>query len=130
MADEKPKREQKIIIDDDWKTQAEAEKQRLAEQEETGELGAEAGGEQGLPPASFATLVSELVTQIYFAMGAIPDGRGRRFRDLGLAKHHIDMLAVIEDKTKNNLTDDEKKLLDNALYECRMMYVNLAQKGL
>ena len=128
MAQEKPEPEKKIIIDEDWKSQAEAEKQRLADQEQAGpEAGA--AGEGGMPPANFATLVTEIVTQAYFAMGAIADPRGRRFRDMGLAKHHIDMLGVIEEKTKGNLSEEEKTLLDNALYECRMMFVNLAQKG-
>jgi hypothetical protein len=128
MTQEKSDPEKKIIIDEDWKSQAEAEKQRLAEAEQSGPQ-AGAAGEAGLPPSNFTTLVTEVVTQAYFAMGAIADPRGRRFRDMGLAKHHIDMLAVIEEKTKGNLSEEEKTLLDNALYECRMMFVNLAQKG-
>ncbi|KKK79638.1 hypothetical protein LCGC14_2831470, partial [marine sediment metagenome] len=52
---------------------------------------------------------------------------GRRYRNLQLAKHHVDTLAVLETKTQGNLTDDEKKLLDNALYEVRMAYVQAAQ---
>ena len=46
-----------------------------------------------------------------------------------MAKHHIDTLAVLEEKTSGNLTDEEKKLLDNALYEVRMRYVQVAQTG-
>ena len=130
MSEEKPAengKKPKIIVDEDWKSQAEAEKQKLAEQEQAG------GADQGpaeMPPASFETLVSGLVTQILFALGAIEDPQTRRrYRNLALAKHHIDTLAVLEEKTSGNLTDDEKELLDNALYEVRMRYVQMAQTG-
>ena len=130
----------KIVVDEDWKAQAEAEKQKLAEKEKSAaapaaplgaapEEGGEAEGrERALPPASFATLVSSIVTQALFAVGAIEDPHtGHRYLDLGLAKHHIDTLAVLEEKTKGNLTDQEKRLLDAALYEIRMAYVQAAQ---
>ena len=48
--------------------------------------------------------------------------------NLDLAKHNVDLLAVIEEKTKGNLTDDEKRLLDAALYETRMRYVAVASQ--
>ncbi len=129
------KEKSKIIVDDDWKNQAQAEKEKLAQQVEQPAAAAgetaqqEEGGERKLPPANFATLVSSLVTQIFFALGGIEDPQtGKRYLDLPLAKHHIDMLAVIDEKTKGNLTENEKKLLDQALYECRMQYVQLAQR--
>ena len=117
----------KIVVDEDWKSEAEAEKQKLAEKEPSG--GADEGPRE-MPPASFDTLISGLVTQILFALGAIEDPQTkRRYRNLALAKHHIDTLAVVEEKTSGNLTDEEKKLLDNALYEVRMRYVQMAQTG-
>lgn len=123
--------DKKIIIDDDWKNQAQAEKEKLAEQTEKPGEGGPAGpeGERGLPPASFTTLISSLVTQIFYSLGGIEDPQtGKRYLDLPLAKHHIDMLSVLEEKTRNNLTPDEKKLLDQALYETRMQYVQIAQR--
>lgn len=123
----------KIIVDDDWKAQAQREKEKLAEQVEAGKeaTGAAAGpaGERGqLPPASFVTLVNTLVTQILFALGGIEDPKTKkRYVDLALAKHHIDTLGVLEEKTRGNLSDDEKRLLDQALYETRMNYVQIAQ---
>jgi len=85
--------------------------------------------ERELPPASFTTLISSIVTQIYFALGGIEDPQtGRRYMDPTLAKHHIDTLAVLEEKTKGNLSDDEKKLLDHALYETRMQYVQICER--
>jgi hypothetical protein len=118
----------KIIVDDDWKVQAQKEKEKLAQQAETkGE--AEGGEPRELPPASFTTLVGSLVTQIYMAVGGYEDPRTRkRYVDLALAKHHVDMLSVLEEKTKGNLSEEEKKLLDNALYETRLQYVQMAQR--
>jgi len=131
MADddqEKPK----IIVDDDWKAQARAEKEKLAEETDSAaDAGDAAGGgrPREIPAASFSVLVSSLVTQTFFALGAIEDPQsGKRYVDPNLAKHHIDMLGVLEDKTRGNLTDEEKKLLDRAIYECRMQYVQVAQQ--
>ena len=136
MAEEK-KDKPKIIVDDDWKAQAQAEKEKLAEQIDAApsEAAAPATAEPGqqaprdLPPASFATLVSSLVTQSLFAMGAFEDPQTKkRHVDLSAAKHHIDTLVVLEEKTKGNITDEEKKLLDQAIYEIRMQYVHVAQQ--
>jgi len=133
----------KIIIDDDWKAQAQAEKERLAQEMDAEPPAPEApagpadqqpaqGGSDGagreVPPASFPILVNSLLTQTFFSLGAIADpASGRRYVDLALAKHHIDMLGVLEEKTKGNLTEDETKLLDRAIYEARMQYVQTAQ---
>jgi hypothetical protein len=129
---EKPK----IIVDNDWKAQAQAEKEKLAQQAEShGPAGAEtAGTEQPgqpreLPPASFTTLVTSLVAQTIFALGGMEDPKTkRRYVDLDLAKHHIDTLAVLEEKTRGNLSTDEKTLLDRSIYETRMRYVQIAQR--
>ncbi len=124
------KDEKKIIIDDDWKAQARAEKEKLAEQAEKGPAAPGSAGRQEIPPADFAALVNALVTNIIFALGGIEDPKsGKRFIDLDLAKHYIDLLAVLEDKTRNNLTEDEKKTLDAALYETRIHYVQIAQRA-
>jgi hypothetical protein len=137
MAEDGPK----IHIDSDWKAQAQAEKQRLAEKSKAapaagkpGATGAGApggGGGGGLPPANFETLVSTMVTQALFAMGAIPDPRtGQRMQHLDLARHHIDMLTVLEEKTKGNLTEDEANMLGGALYELRTRYIQMSAAAL
>ena len=46
--------------------------------------------------------------------------------NLDMAKHQIDILGILEEKTKGNLSDEEKHLLDAALYETRMRYVSVA----
>ena len=137
MSDKPPENQgdkPKIVVDEDWKSQAEEEKTKLASQDAAGAAADAAAAPKdaamALPPASFATLVSGLVTQIFFSLGAIEDPQtGQRHRNLELAKHHIDTLSILEKKTKGNLSDDEKQLLDKALYEVRMQYVHIAQAG-
>jgi len=132
----------KIVVDDDWKAQAQAEKKKLAQEVEGAKTAGgtapapgakparpESGTRRELPPADFTTLISSLVTQVYLALGGVEDPKTKkRYVDLALAKHHIDTLAVLEEKTRGNLAEDEKKLLDQALYETRMQYVQMAQR--
>jgi hypothetical protein len=128
MADEEPK----IHVDSDWKAQAQQEKQRLAEQEKakSGE-GAEAEQDQGqgqgqMPPANFETLMSTLATQALFALGAIPDPRtGQASVSPDLARHHIDMLGVLQDKTEGNLSEEEANTLNQTVNELRQRYVQV-----
>jgi len=54
-----------------------------------------------------------------------PDGSAPEI-NLDLAKHHIDLMEVLEEKTKGNLTNDESKKLSLALHEARMQYVQAA----
>jgi len=118
--------EKKIIVDSDWKQQAQAEKEKLSEQVEK----EPAAGPHEIPPASFPALVNALMSNIIFALGGYEDPKTkRRYIDLPLAKHYIDLLGVLETKTKGNLSDDEKKLLDQAMYETRMQYVQIAQRA-
>ena len=136
-ADQPPAEEGKIHVDSDWKQEAQAEKERLAREAEAAEPsaaggpgtepGAEPGADQALPQASFASLVQMLATQAAIFMSDQRDPQtGRSMQHLDLAKHNIDLLAVLEKKTEGNLTDDEKKLLDHLVYELRMVYVNTA----
>ena len=123
--------EPKIVIDDDWKAQAQAEKEKLAQQVDGQEQAAAGeGATRQLPPGDFTTLVTSLATQVFLSLGGIENPETKkRYLDLDLAKHHIDILAMLEQKTKGNLSDAEKKLLDQALYEVRMQYVQVAQNA-
>jgi len=127
MAEEK-KDEKKVIIDEDWKQQAQREKEVLAAKEEaekqkTGQHKSHAP----LPRGDFTALVSMLFTQTLFSLGFIQvKSEEKREPDLALAKYNIDMLEMLEEKTKGNLTDDEQKTLANTLNELRMAYVKTA----
>ena len=87
-----------------------------------------AAGQRELPPASFATLVQSLLTQVLYYLGDLSTRGAEPMINLDMAKHNIDTLSVIEEKTKGNLSDEEKRLLDAALYEARMRYVALASR--
>jgi hypothetical protein len=87
-----------------------------------------ARGERAIPEASFATLVSSLATQVLLYLGDLTPRGVEPQVNLDMAKFNVDLLGVIEEKTKNNLTPDEQKMLDNALYEARMRYVSVASQ--
>lgn len=81
-----------------------------------------------MPPASLATLVNTLLTQALFYLGELAPQGGEPVVNLDMAKHQIDTLNLLEDKTRGNLTEEELKILDTALYEARMRYVNVASQ--
>jgi len=124
----------KIIIDDDWKAQAQAEKERLtAEQKaapaDEGAAPAAPGERPPLPDASFSTLVTTTASQTLFALGAVPDPQTQKtYVDLDLARYHIDTLRILDEKTAGNLTDEEKALLDSTLYELRTHFMRVSQQ--
>jgi hypothetical protein len=120
----------KIIVDSDWKSQAQAEKERLAaaEKEKAKSAPGPAEGEPGVPRADFEELVRMLATQALMYLGAFPDPEsGRRMVSLELAQFNIDMLSMLEGKTKGNLSEQEQALLTQILYELRMQYVEIGK---
>ncbi len=78
-----------------------------------------------MPQADFHYLVVFLGTQALLCMGEQADAAaGEKFeKNLPGAKHAIDLLGVIQEKTKGNLDDDESQLLESLLYDLRMRYV-------
>jgi hypothetical protein len=117
MADE----EKKIIVDDDWKAEAKKEKERLAQ---------ESAKQEPIPDPSFAELINMIAMQAIVGFGGMTGPGGERIPpNLEIAKHYVDMLQVLEDKTRGNLTEDEKKLLDQVIYEIRMRYIQSASGG-
>ena len=103
--------DKKIIIDEDWKSQVEREKEELAQAPEATEPPAGAPGQ--IPPASFATLVTSIGTQALMTLGQIADpASGQAIYHPDLARHHIDSLVVLQEKTEGNLSEDEKEMLD------------------
>jgi len=122
----------KIIADDDWKVQAKKEKEKLGEKEQQKNHAAQpdnaqkVGPMEQLPPANFMVLINSLALQALLYMGRLSDKLGEKDQsmvNMDLAKHHIDLIQVLEDKTKGNLTDNENKALAMTLHELRMQYV-------
>lgn len=119
----------KIIVDSDWKSQAQAEKERLAAAEKAKQpSGPEAGGDMDGPPQpNFEELIRTLAMQALMYLGAFPDPEsGRRIVGLEPAKFNIDLLAMLETKTKGNLTPEESQFLTQMLHELRMQYVEIS----
>ena len=129
MAEKEKKKEKKIIVDEDWKAEAQREKEILAAQEEAEKKKTpeEKQARGPLPQGNFAALISMLTTQALFALGLLQvKGQEKREPDLELAKYNIDMLETLEEKTKGNLTKEEETVLVNTLNELRMGYVKAA----
>lgn len=117
-----------LQVDSDWKSQAQAERDRLAAEEEKKKAagGGGRGGPNQLPPADFVELLRMLTTQALMYMGAFPDPEtGRAVVSPEMAKYHIDLLGILETKTRGNLTEDEKTELEGVLGELRMQFAQV-----
>jgi len=77
-----------------------------------------------LPHIDFATFVLSLSHSALMHLGEVPDPETNATHvDLGLAKQNIDILGLLDEKTKGNLTGDEERLLSQVLFDLRMRYV-------
>ncbi|HRK01422.1 MAG TPA: DUF1844 domain-containing protein [Oligoflexia bacterium] len=77
----------------------------------------------------FTTFVLSISSAVFMGLGLTPrpDSKEKKV-DLELARHNIDLLELIKEKTKGNLSSDEQKLIDNLLYETRMRFVEAQKK--
>jgi len=143
----------KLHIDSDWKAEAQREKERLSQKESEKEkskptksapgtpgkgasspYGAPGIGPDGhtleegeLPEASFKSLVGMLASQAIMGLGAMADPQtGRVVVDLEGSRFAIDLLTVLEEKTKGNLEAEETKELTAILTELRSRYVQIS----
>ena len=114
----------KLHVDSDWKAQAQAEKERLTKKEAERP---QRPGREEMPPADFRSLVGVLASQAVAGLGGYADEQGRVMVDLMGSRFAIDLLAVVEEKTKGNLTPEETKDLKEVLAELRSRFVQIAQ---
>ncbi len=144
MTDKEGKSEEKHV-DEDWKERARHERESLSDAEastqktaplDEGAVGAEAepaAGEEGpgerpaggqLPPPSFLGLVAGMGAQASICLGVVENPlTGKVEKDLEAAKHVVDTLGMLKEKTEGNLTEAESAYLDDLLYGLRMQYV-------
>lgn len=109
----RPETSAEIEQEEPAQTQAPAEEAESATEKET-----------QLPEVNFSTFVFSLSSSALLHFGEIPEpSTGRKQKNLLMAKHTIDILGMLEEKTKGNLTEDEGQLLKNILYDLRMRYV-------
>ena len=82
-----------------------------------------------LPPVDFPTFVLSIGSSVLMHLGEAPElSGGEVVKDLALAKHSIDILSMLEQKTKGNLNAAEAQLMEGLLYDLRLRYVEAAKK--
>jgi hypothetical protein len=123
MADDK-----KLIIDEDWKSQVEAERAEAAKAKPaaTDEDAAELA-DPPFPPASFEMLLTTLATEALVALGQVPHpvtGKVQAHRNQ--AKFLIDTVDILRQKTAGNLTTQEQQVIDSLLHQMRLVFVQTA----
>ncbi|HTM43336.1 MAG TPA: DUF1844 domain-containing protein [Polyangiaceae bacterium] len=86
--------------------------------------------DRDLPAIDFATFVLSLNHSALVHLGLAPDPvTGQRAQSLPLAKQTIDLLGMLHEKTRGNLTGDEERALSNVLYELRLSYVQAVKSA-
>lgn len=128
MADEK-----KIIIDEDWKSQVQAEKERAAKAKPAAAATSSDASQSPevhdppMPPASFELLLTTLATEALVALGQVPHPvTGKAQTQPNQAKFLIDTLDMLREKTKGNLTATEQQVLESLLHQMRLVFVQTA----
>ncbi|HEX9452916.1 MAG TPA: DUF1844 domain-containing protein [Candidatus Binatia bacterium] len=82
-----------------------------------------------LPAINFSTFVISLSTQALMHLGEIPDPiSGKVDADVEVAKQMVDIIAMLKDKTRGNLSASEDRLMDDILFDLRMKYVEAVKK--
>lgn len=84
---------------------------------------------ENLPRVNFISFVLSLAGAAQIHLGTVPNPHtGKTEKNLQLAKETIDLLDILKEKTKGNLTKDEEDLFDHMLFECRMKYMEENKK--
>ncbi|MGQ0634637.1 MAG: DUF1844 domain-containing protein [Planctomycetaceae bacterium] len=113
--------EPRILTDEDWKERV---------RRENAEFDTRDSATAGAPPVDFKVLIDMLSMQALLALGLLAPAEGRAPEvQLPLARHMIDMLGLLEQKTAGNLTPDEDSLLKGTLHYLRMSYVEIAKRS-
>jgi hypothetical protein len=83
-----------------------------------------------LPEISFASFIMSLGTSVFFHLGDLPHPEtGVAGKNLPMAKQTIDLLGILREKTRHNLTPEEENIFDHLLYDLRMRYVKEISKS-
>lgn len=112
-------------VDQSWKEAVQQEKEKLKENQQS-----EEDPEEVYPEASFQSIVGSFGMQVAIALGQVENPMtGEKNKDLEQAKHFIDSLRVLREKTEGNLTDEEEQHLNTLISELQMQYVNEMKGG-
>lgn len=118
----------KIVVDEDWKERVRAEREAARESRKQADRGGGGGCSSSDPaqPDPFSMLVSSLAAEAMMALGQAPDpSQGHPVVRPELARHSIDMLDMLQEKTTGNLSPEESQMLDSLLHQLRMRYVQV-----
>lgn len=114
-------------LDDKGDLKDEAPKEQAPKEELRKEAAKEEGEKMPLPEVNFNSLIFSLSSSALINLGEIVDPHtGQKHKDLPLAKHTIDTIAMLKDKTKGNLNAEEQRFLDSILADLRWRYVKTA----
>ncbi len=110
---------------------AEEKKEQQAQNESgSSEMKSDAEEQILLPEVTFSSFIVSLSTAALVHLGEMEEpGTGAKGKNLPMAKHTIDTLAMLQDKTKGNLDDEEKALLDHILFDLRLKFVKASKRG-
>jgi uncharacterized protein DUF1844 len=87
------------------------------------------GSAEEYPPIDFMSFIMSLSTSALIYMGEVPDPvDNEKKKIIPMAKQMIDLISMLNDKTKGNLTDDEEKYMENILFELKMVFVKATAK--
>jgi hypothetical protein len=126
--------EKKIIVDEDWKAQVQAEKEQAAKSEGARPSKAAApdqveSGDVPMPPASLELLLTMLATEALVALGQVPHpATGQVQLQRNQAQYLIDIIDMLRGKTKGNLTPSEEQLIETLLHQLRLVFVETANR--
>ncbi len=153
MSEEPKGQEKKIIIDEDWKGKVQAEKEAAARKQQSAESApaesapaesappesappesapakSPSDAAEPLPPPNLTFLASSLYLQGMVSLGLLPGPTSDKPQvHLEHAKHTIDTLQMLQEKTEGNRTPDETKEMDTMLHELRLSYIAVQQQG-
>ncbi len=120
-----------VVRDKRFSAEKEGEKESEPKKEETKKEEPKreeaTGRELPLPEIDFASFLLSISTSALIQLGEIPDPATKQpVKQLPLAKQTIDLIGMLKEKTKGNLTPEEEKLIDHLLYDLRMRYVKSA----
>jgi len=115
-------------FDDKGEVKGEAPKEEPQREETKKRTPEDRRVEMPLPEVNFNSLIFSLSSSALINLGEIADpNTGQKQKDLPLAKHTIDTIAMLQDKTKGNLNTEEQRFLDTILADLRWRYVKLAE---
>ncbi len=123
-----PEETEKGFVVKDKRSLDENEKANVAHEEtkrkEAGQKPSRESSQMPFPEINFTSLIFSLSSTALFHLGELPDPQtNEKKKDLPLAKHAIDTIAMLKEKTAGNLSSDEEKFIVNILTDLRLRYV-------